>query len=138
MRHELSGKDLLEVDIASLPGRKPEYIRAVQASLGRDIAIDGIAGEQTLKALETYQNKPIRSDQPSRVTISDTLACGASGPQVMKLQQALLRAGLNPGSPDGIFGPLTAAAVIKFQKRCKILADGIVGPNTINHLKQHL
>ena len=33
-------------------------------------------------------------------------------------------------SVDGAFGVLTKAAVLRFQKKCKLVQDGIVGPKT--------
>lgn len=52
---------------------------------------------------------------------------GAKGHAVMLLQQALTKGGF-PLSQDGDFGPKTEAAVKKFQKSRKLVADGIVGP----------
>ncbi len=48
---------------------------------------------------------------------------------VRPLQQ-LLRARSHPVAVDGIFGPLTEAAVEAFQQSKGLTADGIVGPNT--------
>ncbi len=48
---------------------------------------------------------------------------------VRPLQQ-LLRARNHPVAVDGIFGPLTEAAVKAFQQSKGLTADGIVGPNT--------
>ena len=50
------------------------------------------------------------------------------GPDVKALQEALKE------DADGVFGPGTKAAVIKFQKSKGLTADGIVGPSTRSHL----
>lgn len=91
----------------------PRFFIGANTSLGRGIAIDGIAGEQTLKALKSYQNNPIYSPQPSWSWgggILDILACGARGEQVKCLQEILRGHGLNPGPVDGIFGLQTLNA----------------------------
>lgn len=54
----------------------------------------------------------------------ELLRVGSRGPGVVKLQRKL---GI---TADGIFGPLTRAAVRSFQKRHGLLVDGIVGPQT--------
>lgn len=55
---------------------------------------------------------------------------GAKGDSVRALQQALIRAGLDPGPFDGIFGKRVSAAVTSFQKTKGLKVDGIVGPQT--------
>lgn len=51
------------------------------------------------------------------------------GEVVRAAQLALLRAGLNPGEPDGVYGPGTAEAVRRFQRREGLPADGVLaGP----------
>jgi chitosanase len=51
------------------------------------------------------------------------------GDDVKSVQQALVKAGFNV-SPDGIFGPITDAAVKLFQKQKRLTTDGVVGPAT--------
>lgn len=67
---------------------------------------------------------------------SDTgaLKKGDAGPRVLRLQQQLLALGFSPGTPDGAFGGLTDTQVKAFQKSKSLLADGIVGPVTIQAL----
>lgn len=62
-----------------------------------------------------YPGKMLRRGQPA-------------GPDVLYLQNKL---GVNPPGP---FGPLTHAAVVAFQKKHGLLADGIVGPLTWSKL----
>ncbi|NLH00732.1 MAG: peptidoglycan-binding protein, partial [Clostridiales bacterium] len=38
--------------------------------------------------------------------------------------------GYDPGEIDGVYGPMTEAAVRKFQKEHGLEVDGIVGPLT--------
>lgn len=64
-----------------------------------------------------------------------TLARGDSGPQVKRLQGLLRARGLDPGPVDGIFGPLTEAAVRRFQRSRRLQVDGIAGPQTWQALK---
>ena len=59
---------------------------------------------------------------------------GDTGHAVVKLQARLKKVGFNPGRVDGDFGPATKAALIGFQKRSGLLADGIAGPRTLGAL----
>ena len=53
---------------------------------------------------------------------------------IEELQQALSRAGYDPGPADGTFGPLTEAAVVAFQEANGLSVDGRVGPETASAL----
>jgi murein DD-endopeptidase MepM/ murein hydrolase activator NlpD len=67
------------------------------------------------KGSRAYPGKMLRRGAPA-------------GPDVLYLQNKL---GVNPPGP---FGPLTHAAVVAFQKKHGLLADGIVGPLTWSKL----
>ncbi len=56
------------------------------------------------------------------------------GLQVRAVQQALARAGLLQGPADGIFGPGTEQAVVRFQHQQQLKDDGIVGRDTWSRL----
>jgi peptidoglycan hydrolase-like protein with peptidoglycan-binding domain len=61
---------------------------------------------------------------------------GLTGADVRAVQDVLnfhIRR-LKPLAVDGIFGPLTHARVVEFQKSNKLKPDGLVGPNTMAKL----
>jgi len=47
------------------------------------------------------------------------------------IQQRLLDLGFSPGAADGVAGPRTKAAIIRFQQARGLVADGIAGPKTL-------
>ena len=63
-----------------------------------------------------------------------TLKQGSRGETVKKIQQKLKRWGYYSGAVDGIFGSQTRKAVVLFQKRNGLVADGIVGKRTFQAL----
>lgn len=63
-----------------------------------------------------------------------TVKQGSRGETVKKIQQKLKRWGYYNGAVDGIFGAQTRKAVILFQKRNGLVADGIVGNRTFQAL----
>jgi hypothetical protein len=75
---------------------------------------------------------PAPAPVPAPSNDNPLLRIGSTGPDVARLQEALYLAGEDPGAAgaDGIFGPDTRAAVIRFQQDRGLLVDGIVGPQT--------
>jgi hypothetical protein len=67
-----------------------------------------------------------------------TLRAEDTGSAVKKLQRALSALGFDPGSADGIFGPLTEHAVLAFQQANGLATDGIVGPKTAGKINAGL
>ncbi|MGI5892474.1 MAG: spore cortex-lytic enzyme [Bacillota bacterium] len=63
-----------------------------------------------------------------------TLKSGSQGQAVRDVQQKLKNWGYYSGSVDGVFGQATRQAVIKFQKKNGLTADGVVGNNTLKAL----
>lgn len=68
-----------------------------------------------------------RSDKNSIIKVPGVTA--------KELQQALVRAGYNPGPVDGQIGKKTKQAVRKFQRKHGLHADGYVGEKTWAYLK---
>ena len=64
------------------------------------------------------------------MTTPPTISEGATGSLVRWAQYLLVRRTLSDDQIDGIFGPVTKAAVEEFQRYSKITVDGIVGPVT--------
>jgi len=59
-----------------------------------------------------------------------SLSVGSQGSQVSRLQSRLKQWGYYTGAVDGSFGEKTRQAVVLFQKRNGLTADGVVGPAT--------
>lgn len=75
----------------------------------------------------TLNNKEVHSPIAATSEIDEVFAATADTKQV---QTVLKKWGYYTGSVDGINGPLTKAAVKRFQKRYGLTQDGIVGPVT--------
>ncbi len=63
-------------------------------------------------------------------SVPPTVRRGDKGPDVVKLQQALIAKGLLSGVADGNFGSGTLAAVEQLQRQANMTADGVVGRKT--------
>ena len=63
---------------------------------------------------------------------------GDHGENVEELQRRLVKLGFHLGAVDGDFGPLTQAAVLKFQAENNLATDGIVGPKTWGVLRDQI
>jgi peptidoglycan hydrolase-like protein with peptidoglycan-binding domain len=128
-------------------GNTGERVIALQNLLnqriGAGLVVDGIFGPKT--------NTAVRNFQASRHILVDgkvgnqtwplliiQVQRGSTGPAVSAVQHNLRFAyGFTSLAVDGIFGPMTQAAVQSFQARFKIGVDGIVGPITWNTLLVH-
>ena len=62
------------------------------------------------------------------------LRVGSRGTSVTDLQSDLKAAGFDPGPIDGVYGPLTKAAVEAYQRDKGLTIDGIAGPETLGSL----
>jgi hypothetical protein len=58
--------------------------------------------------------------------------------RVREVQRTLRRLRYRPGSVDGLFGPRTERAVLRFQRAEALRLDGVVGPRTLRRLHVRL
>ena len=96
---------------------------------------DGIVGEDTLKAL--YEAAGITSSgstssgSASSSSDNGVLRYGVRSDAVRRLQQDLTTLGYYNGALSGHFGSKTEAAVMSFQRKNGLSADGIAGSRTL-------
>lgn len=88
-------------------------VRAFQSGAG--LSVDGVVGPATANALAGTANGAEQRN-------------GSRGPAVQRIQRAL------KVSADGIFGPVTEAAVRSFQGASGLSDDGVVGSRTASAL----
>lgn len=108
-------------------------VRHFQASRG--LVADGIVGPRTRDALSERTPTPASETASEPGAASDVdlgrdvLKRGMRGDAIRALQQALVAAG-HRLTVDGVFGPITDAAVRAFQDAGGLVVDGLVGPGT--------
>ena len=71
------------------------------------------------------------SSSSSTVSDSSILRYGTRSDEVMKLQQNLTALGLYSGTISGHYGSITEAAVMNFQRKNGLSADGVAGSKTL-------
>jgi peptidoglycan hydrolase-like protein with peptidoglycan-binding domain len=95
------------------------------------LAVDGVVGTQTISKLASQAGNTSSSTSGGRL-----LRLGSRGDAVRGLQEDLIALKYSVGSSgaDGVFGPATRDAVVRFQRANNLAADGIVGPRTMKVL----
>lgn len=112
------------------------------------LTADGIVGSRTLSTLNSSSakakatpNTAYATSRPRPVSYTPAtlgtyryLQMGSSGSDVTRLQNRLKDLGYFKGTVNGTFGADTEAAVIAFQERNGLWADGVAGENTQSEL----
>ena len=105
---------------------------------------DGKVGSQTwalIKKLSVSnaEQEVVDPSKPSVGASVSKLRQGSRGTAVKKLQQQLIQLGyLSTGDDDGKFGPLTTAALKRFQRENQLTVDGVAGTKTYAKLNEML
>lgn len=104
------------------------------------ISVDGIAGPETLTALnkELEKSKVVEKETKKQTTNNTILRIGSSGKNVETLQAKLKELGFFHHKVTGYYGTITAEAVREFQRSARIPVDGIAGPKTFSALETAL
>lgn len=125
---ELMALDFYSSKLDGVYGRKTQQaIKEFQ--FVHHLKVDGVAGPTTLKKLfSTNETKTYQQ------FTSTKLLSGDKGVQVRQLQEKLSKLGYFSNAIDGKFGPHTKGAVMDYQKRYGIKADGIADSTTLKHL----
>jgi N-acetylmuramoyl-L-alanine amidase len=89
-----------------------------------------------MAAVSAIDQYATQTDTSSSVAlmVASVLKQGSRGSDVKEMQRRLKEWGYYQGSVDGVFGAKTKAAVIAFQKKNGLTADGVVGKATYKAL----
>lgn len=98
-------------------------------SVASGIKNGSISGFKAYPGTKPFYLRPVAvlTSQPRTLQVGDFVM---TGPDIKRLQQALVKAGNKTLAVDGSFGPKTRLAVIAYQKAHKLEIDGEVGPKT--------
>jgi len=151
-------RTLLALALAAAAAASPAPASANAQQAGVQIAlralglycgpIDGNVGPKTVAAVRAAQARfhlPVTGviDVRTRIALGPlgrplfgerTLRAGDFGLDVAVLQFVLLEHHVYRGALDGFLGKRTEAAVVVFQRRAGLPADGVVGPSTVTAL----
>jgi peptidoglycan hydrolase-like protein with peptidoglycan-binding domain len=141
-----AGLSGVEVPPADPPPALPPVVTPPSASIGQAV-LDALSAEELaqIKALLGLPGSSsgddvlaalIKLSAPqspgSAETLGlETLSFGSNGAEVALVQALFAANGIPTGPVDGIFGPLTEAAVRAFQEAHGLQVDGIVGRQTL-------
>ncbi len=108
----------------------------MKKSVKKSLAVTAACVALSLSAVavgKSVGKTTVEVGQESVVTVA-VLRQGAKGGEVKEVQRRLKLWGYYQGSVDGVFGAGTRSAVIAFQKKNGLTADGVVGKSTYKAL----
>ena len=143
----------LKLYSAGITGHYGEKTEAAVKKFQKKYAFEdnGIVDEDTRAALYeaagiTYtasgssssSSSSASSSSSSSVSGSAILRYGTRSDEVLKLQQNLTKLGLYTGTISGHYGSITEAAVMNFQRKNGLSADGVAGAKTLSSISGKL
>jgi spore cortex-lytic enzyme len=122
-------------------GSYGEEVKIVQTKLKNwgyyEGQIDGVFGKKTYQAIVKFQRKnrlivdgKVGSQTRRALGMPQKTTTGQYNETVKISQKKLKQWGYYIGAVDGIYGPYTYEAVIKFQRKNGLKVDGIIGSDT--------
>lgn len=94
---------------------------------------------QQVAAMEQERLKPPPAPEAVRPVPSPAaMTLTPEAESVARIQEALKRAGYDPGSSDGKMGHKTKTALMSFQKDNGLKPDAVLGPQTLAKLRKYL
>lgn len=88
-------------------------------------------------SLSEYESPKDKYSIPSDISFEEK-SVESTQLSARQIQKALKNAGYYQSTIDGIIGPKTKSAILKFQKAHNLKADGVVGKKTSAKLKEYL
>lgn len=113
----------------------PAAVESFRAFLGAAPSMEDMADGYAVRGHRDFSSKSCPGDRVYRAVVQSmkaetpTLRKGNRGPDVERLQRALVRTGATIGT-DGIYGQRTENAVREHQANNGLEVDGVVGPQT--------
>lgn len=104
----------------------------MRAGLGALVATAALLAGTGICVASGASNAVLPAKMAGAAPLDRGAGFGAKGEarRVRTLQRSLRRLGWAPGPVDGLFGPLTESAVLRFQAATGLTADGVAGPGT--------
>ena len=105
---------------------KCSFTLAVMAACALTTAVTAVGC-----TMDNFESSSVQTETTVQTAV---LKQGSSGSEVKEVQRRLKLWGYYKGSVDGVFGASTKSAVIAFQKKNGLTADGVVGKSTYKAL----
>jgi len=125
-------------EVANLSDQQRELDVSLRSIENRQRQITTPTKAQSLRAVAKTTKAVASVTQDGGVTIKDGVYRTPAGFElpVRSIQTALRNAGYYSGNLDGRIGPVTEAAIMRFQEDSGLETDGVVGRNTWSKLQQ--